>query len=66
MADREFPPVCDECGEPVRVICLLADVTPETQDAIGAVLLAAHKKFHELDRADREAVRRMNEIGPIA
>lgn len=61
------PLICDECGQPVQVVCVLGDASNE---AVQTILLAAHKRFHADDRAlaaaQQEAVRRMGEIGPIA
>lgn len=60
------PLVCDECGQPVQVVCLIGDASSE---AVRSILLAAHKRFHAEDRAlaeaQREGARRMGEIGPI-
>jgi len=67
VSDNSGPLICDECGQPVQVICLIGDASNE---AVQQIMLAAHKRFHAEDRAlaeaGREAVRRMNEIGPIA
>ena len=64
-ADRSI--TCDECGQPIQIVCLLGDASNE---AVRALLMAAHKRFHAEDRAlaeaQREAVRQMTDLGPLA
>lgn len=40
-------PFCDECGRTVQVSCLLAEPrSQESVEAIQAIILAAHQRFH--------------------
>lgn len=41
---------CDQCGEAIAVGCILADPdpSPETIKAIRAIIVAAHKRFHDV------------------
>lgn len=41
---------CDQCGEVIAVGCILGEPakSPETIEAIRAIIVAAHKRFHDV------------------